>query len=46
MIYMSEDSWTIRTRDGKPSAHFEHTIAVHNGGVEILSSFEDIEKTN
>lgn len=45
MIYMSEDSWTIRTRDGKPSAHFEHTIAVHNGGVEILSSFEDIEKT-
>ena len=46
MIYMSEDNWTIRTRDGKPSAHFEHTIAVHNGGVEILSSFEDIEKTN
>ena len=46
MIYMSEDSWTIRTRDGKPSVHFEHTIAVHNGGVEILSSFEDIEKTN
>ena len=46
MIYMSEDSWTIRTRDGKPSAHFEHSIAVHNGGVEILSSFEDIEKTN
>ena len=46
MIYMSEDNWTIKTRDGKPSAHFEHTIAVHNGGVEILSSFEDIEKTN
>ena len=35
----------IKTRDGKPSAHFEHTIAVHKGKVEILSSFEDIEKT-
>ena len=45
-VYMTEDNWTIRTRDGKPSAHFEHTIAVHKGKVEILSSFEDIEKAN
>ncbi len=43
-IYMTEDNWTIKTRDGKPSAHFEHTIAVHRGEVEILSSFEDIEE--
>ena len=45
-VYMMPDYWTIRTRDGKPAAHFEHTIAVHKGQVEILSSFEDIEKDN
>lgn len=44
-IYMSQDNWSIRTYDGKPSAHFEHTIAVHNGGVEILSSFDEIERS-
>ena len=27
-IYMMPDRWTIRTRDGKPAAHFEHTIAI------------------
>ena len=43
-IYMTGDRWTIRTRDGKPSAHFEHTIAVHNGITEILSSFAEIEQ--
>jgi methionyl aminopeptidase len=43
-VYMTDDKWTIRTRDGKPAAHFEHTIAVHKGKVEILSSFEEIEK--
>lgn len=43
-IYMMPDRWTIRTRDGKPAAHFEHTIAIRNGNAEILSSFEEIEK--
>lgn len=43
-IYMTGDRWTIRTCDGKPSAHFEHTIAVHNGITEILSSFAEIEQ--
>ena len=43
-VCMMPDKWTIRTRDGKPSAHFEHTIAIHKGEVEILSSFEEIEK--
>ena len=42
-IYLTEDRWTVKTRDGKPAAHFEHTIAVHNNKVEILSSFEKIE---
>jgi methionyl aminopeptidase len=41
-IYMMPDRWTIRTRDGKPAAHFEHTIAIRKGEAEILSSFEEI----
>jgi methionyl aminopeptidase len=42
-IYMMPDRWTIRTRDGKLAAHFEHTIAIRKGKAEILSSFEEIE---
>lgn len=42
-IYMMPDRWTIRTRDGKPAAHFEHTIAIRQGKAEILSSFDEIE---
>ena len=43
-IWMDQDRWTIRTRDGKPAAHFEHTIVVRKGKAEILSSFEEVEK--
>lgn len=43
-IYMMPDKWTVCTRDGKPAAHFEHTIAIHHGKADILSSFEEIEK--
>ena len=32
-----EDGWTVVTKDGKPSAHFEHTIAVTKSGPEILT---------
>ena len=39
----ANDRWTIRTRDGKPAAHFEHTIVVRKGQAEILSSFEEVE---
>lgn len=42
-IYMKPDRWTICTCDGKPAAHFEHTIAIRRGQAEILSSFEEIE---
>ena len=38
-----KDGWTIETQDGKPSAHFEHTVAVGVGGAEKLSSFEEID---
>ena len=43
-IWMDQDRWTIRTRDGKPAAHFEHTIVVRKGKAEILSSFEEVEQ--
>ena len=43
-IMMMPDRWTIKTRDGKWAAHFEHTIAVHQGRADILSSFDEIEK--
>ncbi len=42
-IYLMPDRWTVRTRDGKPAAHFEHTIAVRRGVAEILSSFDEVE---
>ncbi len=43
-IYMMPDRWTIKTRDSKPAAHFEHTVAIRKGKAEILSSFEEIEQ--
>lgn len=36
-VQVGEDGWTVRTYDGKPSAHFEHTIAVRNGEADILT---------
>ncbi|MDD2476068.1 MAG: type I methionyl aminopeptidase [Dysgonamonadaceae bacterium] len=42
-VVFEKDGWTVRTRDRKPSAHFEHTIAVRNGKADILSTFEFIE---
>ena len=38
------DGWTIITSDGKPSAHFEHDVAIVNGKPEILSSYAYIEE--
>jgi methionyl aminopeptidase len=35
-----DDKWTVVTADGKPSAHFEHNIAVIDGKPEILSTFD------
>jgi methionyl aminopeptidase len=42
-IYLKDDKWSVCTRDGKPAAHFEHTVAVRKGKAEILSSFEEVE---
>jgi methionyl aminopeptidase len=38
-----KDGWTVVTADGKPSAHFEHDVAVINGKADILSTFDYIE---
>ena len=43
-IYIEKDGWTARTRDKKPSAHFEHTVVIRKGQADILSSFEYIEQ--
>jgi len=37
-----KDGWTILTADGKPSAHFEHNVALIDGKPEILSTFKYI----
>jgi len=36
-VKVMDDGWTVRTRDGKPSAHFEHTVAITDGEPEILT---------
>ena len=41
-INQLNDGWTILTRDGKPSAHFEHDVAIVNGKPELLSTFQYI----
>ena len=41
-INQLNDGWTILTRDNKPSAHFEHNIAIVNGKPKLLSTFDYI----
>ncbi|WP_430906268.1 type I methionyl aminopeptidase [Maribacter sp. 2-571] len=41
-IKQLKDGWTILTADGKPSAHFEHDVAIVNGKPELLSTFQYI----
>ena len=43
-VITERDGWTTRTRDRKPSAHFEHSIAIHHGKPDILSSFDPIQE--
>jgi len=38
-----DDGWTVSTIDGKPSAHFEHTVAIAKGKPDVLTSFSYIE---
>jgi methionyl aminopeptidase len=36
-VVMERDGWTVRTADGRPSAHFEHTVAVTETGADVLT---------
>ena len=36
-VHTLGDGWTVVTDDGKPSAHWEHSIAITDAGVEILT---------
>ena len=36
-VFTAKDGWTILTKDGMPSAHFEHTIAITEKGPKVLS---------
>lgn len=39
-----EDGWTVSTIDKKPSAHFEHTVAIKKGKADVLSTFDYVEE--
>ena len=43
-IVISSDGWQCRTRDRKPSAHYEHTIAITHEEPEILTTFRYIDE--
>lgn len=42
-IALLDNYWSVITQDHQPAAHFEHTIAIHHGKADIMSSFEKIE---
>ncbi len=42
-IYILDDDWTIITRDGKPSAHYEHSVVVTKDGYHILTGDDNFE---
>ena len=43
-VFTEEDGWTVRTKDGKPSVHFEHDVCVKKNKADILSDYTNIEK--
>jgi methionyl aminopeptidase len=43
-VYTENDGWTVKTKDGKPSVHFEHDICVRKNKADILSNYEPIEE--
>jgi methionyl aminopeptidase len=44
-VKQMNDGWTILTRDGKPSAHYEHSVAIRRDGPDILSDHSIIEES-
>lgn len=43
-VYTDSDNWTVKTKDGKPSVHFEHDVCIKRGKALILSDYSIIEK--
>lgn len=43
-VYTEDDGWTVRTKDGKPSVHFEHDVCVRKGKADVLSNYAEIER--
>ncbi|GHU99435.1 methionine aminopeptidase [Bacteroidia bacterium] len=42
-VVFEQDGWTVRTRDRKPSAHFEFAVAIRKGEADVLTDFRRIE---
>ena len=42
-VWYDKDGWTVRTKDGKVSAHYEHNVCIKKGKADVLSSFEEVE---
>lgn len=43
-VFTEADGWTVRTKDGKPSVHFEHDVCVRKNKADILSDYTPIEE--
>lgn len=41
-VYIADDEWTVKTKDGSFSAHFEHSVAITSNGPEILSQLNGV----
>ena len=42
-VFTEKDGWTVRTKDGKPSVHFEHDVCIRRGRADVLSDYTPIE---
>lgn len=42
-VYTESDGWTVRTKDGKPSVHFEHDVCIGKHKADVLSDYTPIE---
>jgi methionyl aminopeptidase len=48
-VFLAKDGWTVKTKDGRPSVHFEHDVCIKKGSALVLSDYsiiEQVEKKN
>ncbi len=43
-VFTEDDGWTVRTKDGSPSVHFEHDVCIRPGKADVLSNYATIEE--